>query len=344
MNLQKLFLFSITILVILLLAGCDPQFGPSGTDSGQAITPSDDGQTIEPPAPTAQQQTAQPTASPAPVQVRELDGNSPGDAPDKFQDGQVELLPGEYTDNALLRNDDFDDKSDDVDNYKFKVAAGDWFKLTLTPVSELDAQILIHDEGGKDKTWDYTYYYIGNPTGQPQFKLNSGIAGKEESFWSQMSTEQDSYNYYFSVMAVKGKGAYTLQLETKKQNDGNAGKDSGEKPAKAISLEAGKEYPGLLNFNDMMDCYKLSVPGRTTVTVTPTEKLDVSFTLHDEGGKDKTWDLTYYKKTDKKTSAFRINDADTGLPESVTWDTTSSTQFVCLKKEKGSGDYTIKYS
>ena len=360
MNKKLICIFSMVLfsILLLLLAGCVIQQAPKDTSqqpTSDSVNPTSD--SVEPVAnPQASQPSSAQTSGttlPTPESAaqtslttsqKESDGNSGSDAPDRFQDGQVELKPGEYTENALIRNDDFDQTSNDIDFYKFKIGAGDWFKLTLTPVADLDAQILIHDEGGKDKTWDYTYYYVGNPAGQAVFKLNSGIAGKEESFWSQMSTEQETYIYYFSVSSVKGIGAYTLQLETKSQNDGNAGKDAGEKPAKAISLDAGKEYPGLLNYNDRVDCYKLSTTGKATVTVTPTEKLDLSFTVHDEGGKDKTWSLTYYKKTDKKEGQFKVNNADAGLPESITWETTASTQYICVKQENGFGDYTIKYS
>jgi len=333
---------------------CVRKFGAEGkwveAPAQSAVTQPQDAQ----PSPTDTKSTKQPSA---PSTGEELDGSSGGDAPDKFQDGQAELAPGEYASNALVRNDNFDETSDDVDFYQFTVAAGDWFKLTVTPENKLDVSLLLYDEGGNDETFKFTQQWrsdvtsVVNPTGKPTRTLNSGIAGKEESFWSQMSTEQPSYTFYFSVKAVKGTGTYAIQLETKKQNDGEAGKDAGEKPAKAIALEVGKEYPGLLNLNDFTDCYKLSTGGRTSLTVTPTEDLNILFTLHDEGGKDVTWDLTTNKKTDQKEYSRIINNADAGLPESIAWDPTGSTQYVCLKKKDsssgyytlGGGEYTIKY-
>jgi len=330
-----------TLLTILLLIGCVPQQSPADIISEDSAADVPAADIISEDSALTDDISAE---EPVEITPEESDGDLGIDAPDKFSDGQIELKPGEYTRNALLRNDDFDDRSDDIDFYKFTVNGGEWFKLTITPVEALDVFLNLHDEGGKDKTWDYTYYTVGSPDGKAVFKLNSGIAGKEESFFSQMSSDESSYTFYFSVQAVSGKGAYTIQLETKQQNDASSSRDAGSKPASSVSLEAGKEYSALLNYNDIIDCYKLTAGAEATIIVTPTEKLNPSFTIHDEGGKDKTWDLTYYKKTNKQGSMFKINDADTGLQETVTWKTTSSTQYICVKKESGSGDYTVSYS
>ncbi len=320
-------LTALAFVALVLLAGC-PQAGQT-QQTPQAPAPVPSG---EPP------QTGGPEPAPpaAPAALRENDGGSGGDAPDRFQDGLMELTPGEYTENAIS-------KSGDLDFYKFTVGAGDWFKITMTPVPELDAQILIYNEGGKESTWDFTYYYVGSTEGEAAFKINSGVAGKEESFWSQMSSEEKTYTYYFSVSQVKGLGNYTLQLEVKPQDDAGAGKDAGETPAKALAIGPGI-YSALLNWNDVMDCFRLSTGGSATVTVSPETDLDVSFTLRDHGGKDATWDLTYYKKTNKKNGMLSINEASAGLPESVTWETTGSTQFICVQKKGGHGNYTVEYS
>ena len=319
-------LTALAFIALVLLAGCPqspaqpPQAPAPGPEPGPATPP-----------------VQQPTPSPAPSTLRENDGGSGGDAPDRFQDGLVELKQGEYTDNAIA-------KSGDLDFYKFTVGAGDWFKVTMTPVSELDAQILIYDEGGKDATWDYTYYEVGSTEGKAVFKINSGVAGKEEGFWSQMSSEEKTYTYYFSVGQVQKLGNYTIQLEVKPQDDAGSGKDAGEIPSKAVAIDSGKEHAGLLNWNDKVDCYRLSTGGSATMTVSPETELDVSLVLHDHGGKDVTWDLTYYKKTNKAKAGFSIDDASAGIPESVTWETTGSMQFVCVKKKGGQGNYTVEYS
>ncbi len=317
---------ALAFITLVLLAGC-PQ---AGTPQQTPQAP------VEPPTDSQPTTGTEPVTPPAPAALRENDGGSDGDAPDRFQDGLVELTPGEYMENAIA-------KDGDLDFYKFTVGAGDGFKVMVSPASELDPQILIYSEGGKESTWDYTYYYVGSTEGDPALKINSDAAGTEEGFWSQRSSEQETYTYYFSVGQVKGLGNYTLQLEVKPQDDAGTGKDAGETPTKALAIGPGT-YSALLNWNDVMDCFKLSTGGSATVTVSPEIDLDVSFTIRDHGGKDATWDLTYYKKTNKKNAMLNINEASAGLPETVTWETTGSTQFVCLTKKGGQGDYTIEYS
>jgi len=322
-------LTALVLISLVFLAGC-PQAGTPQQTPQTPTEPSSDSQ------PTTGTEPATPTP---PAALRENDGSSGGDAPDRFQDGLVELAAGEYTENAIA-------KPGDLDFYKFTVGAGDWFKATVTPTSELDAQILIYGEGGKESTWDYTYYWVGNTEGDSTFKINSAAAGKEEGFWSQMSSEEKTYTYYFSVGPAEGGGTgnYTIQLEVRPQDDAGTGKDAGETPAKALAIGPGTEHRALLNWNDKVDCFKLSTGGNATVTISPETDLDVSLTLHDHGGKDATWDLTYYKKTNKDKAGFSIDDASAGIPESVTWETTGSMQFVCVKKKGGQGNYTVEYS
>ena len=321
-------LTALALIALVVLAGCTLPAAPPQQPPASAPEP----------APPAQQTgETQPAPPTAPAALRENDGGSGGDAPDRFVDGLVELKAGEYTDNAVS-------KSGDVDFYNFTVGPGDWFKVTVTPASELDAQVLIYDKGGKESTWDFTYYYVGSTMGKPTFEIDSGVAGKEEGFWSQMSSERESYTYYFSVGQVKGLGNYTLQLEVKPQDDAGSGKDAGETPSKAVAIGPGKEYTGLLKLNDILDCYRLSTGGSASVTVSPETTLDVSFTVHDHGGKDATWDLTYTKKTNKKKAMLSIDEASPGIPESATWETTGSNQFVCVRKTGGYGNYTLTYS
>ena len=323
------------LIAIVLLAGCPqkPVETPEEPPAATEPEPLPQQPVPEPPS----QPTTVPAPEPKTAAISENDGDSGGDSPNKFVEGQIELKAGEYTSNGIA-------KEGDIDFYKFTVGAGDYFKVTVTPTAELDTQILIYDAGGKDATWDFTYYTGGNTEGDSTFKINSGIAGKEEGFWSQMSSENESYTHYFSVNQVKGLGNYTIQLEVKPQDDAESGKDSGEKPAKAVAISSSKEYGGYLNWNDVMDCYKLATGANASVTVSPTETINVSFTVHDHGGKDATWDLTYYKKTNKAKSMFSVDDADAGIPEEITWQTTGSTQYICVKKKNGFGSYTISYS
>src|SRR3989344_707851 len=225
----------------------------------------------------------------------------------------------------------------DVDFYKFSVGPGDSFKLMVYPERNLDVKLNIYDSGGKDGTWDFTYSYGGSTKGTSAFKIDSAIEGKEEGFWSQVNSDKDSNTFYFSVTQVKGLGKYQMTLEVASQNDGNSGRDAGDKPVDAVSIS--DSGSGLLNWNDKVDCIKFDSP-RSQVTVSPSKDLDVSLTIHDSGGKDVTWDLTYYKKTNKKGSMFKVNDADTGLPEIISWGA-EDIKFVCIEKKSGFGDYTI---
>ncbi len=267
----------------------------------------------------------------------ENDGGSGTDSIDNFQSGQVDLVVGSYDLNKISHEGD-------VDFYKFTVKHGDFFKVKVTPSSDLNVKVNILDAGGKDITWEFSYYTGGTSVEKSTFNVDSGIEGREESFWSQMGSDKPEYVTYFSVSQVKGLGGYKIELEVKPQNDANSESDAGEKPSKSVAISSGDTYTGLLNWNDKDDCYKLSTGSKASITVEPSTDLDVSFTVHDSGGKDVTWDLTYYKKTNKNKSMFRVNDADSGLAESIQWDTDGSVQYICIKKEKGSGDYTVSYS
>jgi len=267
----------------------------------------------------------------------ENDGGSGADSADDFQSGQVALEALPYESNKISHEGD-------TDFYKFTVKPGDWFEVKVIPDKDLDVKVKILDSGGKDFTWDFTYRYGGSSAGKNAFDINSGIAGKEESFWSQMGSDKAGYTYYFSVSSVKGLGSYKIILEVKPQNDANSEGDAGEKPSKSVEIASGHAYTGLLNWNDDMDCYKLSTGSKASVTVAPSTDLDASFKVHDSGGKDVTWDLTYYKKTNKNKNMFSVNDAAAGLAESIEWQTDGAVQYICIKKEGGSGEYTITYS
>lgn len=335
LEMGKLNLLAILIVFSFFLLGCaKPQ--------EQAANVSQPEQTPTPSVPSTGTGTT--AAKPQPVEpqpsaVLENDGGSAGDAPNKFVDGQIELKAGAYVDNAISA-------TDDIDFYSFTVGAGDRFQVTVAPDTSLDAVLRIYDAGGKDRTWDFLYYDGGSDVGR-DFKIDAAIAGKPESFWSQESSAQKSYTKYFSVESKKGTGKYSIALEITPQNDAGSGTDAGDTPDGALEISPGnKDYSALLNYLDTVDCFRLSTGSSASVVVSPGKDLDVSFTVRDQGGKDTTWDLMYYGKTnkDRKNAAFSVNEGVAGFSESITWQTGGSIQHICVKKERGSGSYSINYS